>query len=84
MLTLLCKFYKQFIHKPYICGSFPQRPELSKWAFSQWSSMAEAAFGESQSHFTCLPILIFQDPTHQFTVEVDIWDIGIGIVISVS
>ncbi len=53
----------------------------TKTAF-RWSNAAEAAFTKLRSRFVSAPILQAPDPTHQFVVEVDASEVGVGAVLS--
>ena len=47
-----------------------------------WTPEAEDAFSILKSLFTSVPVLILPHPSHQFIVEEDASDVGIGAVLS--
>ena len=47
-----------------------------------WTPEAEDAFSALKSLFTSAPVLIIPQPSHQFIVEVDASDVGIGAILS--
>lgn len=50
------------------------------WSFA-WTEEAEAAFSRLKVLFTTTPVLSHPDPAHQFVVEVDASDTGVGAVL---
>lgn len=57
-------------------------PLTSLTSTFQWSGEAEAAFCWLKSLFTTAPILHHPDPSHQFVVEVNASNLGVGAVFS--
>ncbi len=44
----------------------------------RWSNAADAAFSKLKICFVSAPILVAPDPSHQFVVEVDASEVGVG------
>lgn len=48
----------------------------------QWFEEVEVAFSRLKALFISAPILSHPDPSHQFIVEVDASDVGVGVALS--
>ena len=73
-------FYRRFI-QGFSRDAAPLSALTSTLHPFSWSPEAEAAFSSQKSLFTSAPVLIFPNPGHQFIVEVDASDVGIGAVL---
>ena len=74
-------FYRRFIRNySSVAASLTALTSLS--IPFRLSSVAERAFCELKARFTSAPILVSPDPGHQFIVEVDASDTGVGAVLS--
>ena len=74
-------FYRRFI-RGFSRVAAPLSALTSTLRPFSWSPEADAAFTTLKQLFTSAPVLIFPDPGHQFIVEVDASDVGLGAVLS--
>ena len=74
-------FYRRFIRN-YGSVAAPLTALTSPRVKLSWTPAAEAAFNDLKSRFTSAPILSQPDPDHQFVVEVDASDVGVGAILS--
>ena len=74
-------FYRRFIRN-YSRVAEPLTSLTSVNRPFTWTTETESAFQRLKDLFTSAPILTQPDPTHQFVVEVDASNIGVGAVLS--
>ncbi len=74
-------FYRRFIRN-YSQLAAPLTALTSTKTTFRWSSSAEAVFSKLKSCFVSAPILVAPDPSRQFVVEVDVSEVGVGVVLS--
>ena len=74
-------FYRRFIRNFSAIAS-PLHALTSSRVQFHWSPEAERAFQTLKHLFTSAPILTLPDPQHQFVVEVDASNEGVGAVLS--
>uniref|UniRef100_A0AAQ6IR55 Gypsy retrotransposon integrase-like protein 1 n=1 Tax=Anabas testudineus TaxID=64144 RepID=A0AAQ6IR55_ANATE len=74
-------FYRRFI-RGYSQIASPLHALTSTKTRFTWTPEAQKAFERLKGKFTTAPILIIPDPAHQFVVEVDASDQGVGAVLS--
>lgn len=75
-------FYRRFIRNFSIIAAPLTAMTKRHSTRLKWSEEAEQAFKELKSRFTSAPILHHPDPEHQFIVEVDTSNTGVGAVLS--
>ena len=74
-------FYRRFI-RGFSRVAVPLTALTSTLRPFSWTPEAERAFSALKSLFTSAPVLILPQPSHQFIVDVDASDVGIGAVLS--
>lgn len=74
-------FDRRFIHD-YSKVAAPLTKLPSTLRSFAWDDKEEAAFARLKVLFTTAPVFSHPDPAHQFTVEVDTSDTGVGAVLS--
>ncbi|XP_057712509.1 uncharacterized protein LOC130929420 [Corythoichthys intestinalis] len=74
-------FYRKFI-KNYSTIASPLHCLTSTHRRFLWSEPCQKAFDLLKNRFTSAPILSLPDPAHQFILEVDASDVGVGAVLS--
>lgn len=77
-------FYIQFLHyiHNYNQLAAPLTALTSTKTEFRCSTAAETAFSKLKSCIILAPILVVPDPSHQFVVEVDTSEVGVGAVLS--
>lgn len=73
-------FYRRFIRGYSTVAALLTAITSSLVPF-RWSSAADQAFRTLKSRFTSANSFQFPDPEHQFVVEVDASDVGVGAVL---
>ncbi|XP_059827437.1 uncharacterized protein LOC132395156 [Hypanus sabinus] len=73
-------FYRHFI-RDYSRVAVPLTQLISPATPFHWTPKADSAFLDLKRHFTSAPILAQPGPSHQFIVEVDASDSGVGAVL---
>ncbi|KAI2661374.1 Transposon Tf2-6 polyprotein [Labeo rohita] len=74
-------FYQHFIRN-YSQVATPLTALTSTKTTFRLSSLADTAFSKLKSRFVLAPILVAPDLSHQFVVEVDASEVGVGTVLS--
>ncbi|KAK2899769.1 hypothetical protein Q8A73_012898 [Channa argus] len=74
-------FYRRFI-KNYSTIAVPWTKLTSPIAPFRWTEKAEGVFTQLKEQFTSPPILSQPDTSHEFVVEVDASEVGVGAVLS--
>ncbi len=74
-------FYRRFIRN-FSQVALPLTDLTSTRTRFSWSSQAQTAFESLKIRFSSAPILTTPDPSHQFIVEVDASEVGVGGVLS--
>jgi hypothetical protein len=72
-------FYCHFSHGYSTLASPLSAVTAPKVSFI-WYPAADRAFCDLKYRFTIAPIMVHSDPSHQFKVEVDTSDVGVGAV----
>ncbi|KAG5848674.1 hypothetical protein ANANG_G00101330 [Anguilla anguilla] len=81
MFLGFANFYGRFV-RDYSKVAAPLTALTSTATKFHWTDIANQAFNELKRRFTIAPILTPADPTRQFIVEVDAFDVGVGAVLS--